>query len=62
MDRNWDIKFLLFGIAVINFSGIFYLHNTLVGANEAGLSLAKIGLFVGVLICTAATAYTGGEI
>jgi vacuolar-type H+-ATPase subunit I/STV1 len=53
-----DTKLVLFGIAIINFSGIFYLNNALVNGPSHELLYPKVGMFLGILISLLAAIYT----
>lgn len=56
--RSVDTKLVLFGIALINFSGFFYLNNALVNGPSNELLYSKIGLFIGVIVSLLAAVYT----
>lgn len=61
MNSAMDTKFVLFGISLINFSGIFYLNNTLANGPTRELLYPKIGLFLGITISLLAAVYTNNE-
>jgi len=55
-----DTKLLLFGIAVVNASGFFYVHDAIQGATGNGLSLPEIGLFAGFVVSLIGVTYGEG--
>lgn len=56
-----DTKLVLFGIALINFSGVFYLNNALVNGPSNELLYSKMGLFLGLIISLLAAVYTNSS-
>ena len=55
-----DAKLLLFGIALINLSGLSYVHDAIQNATSSGVSLPEIGLFVGFVVSLIGLTYGEG--
>lgn len=55
-----DAKLLLFGIAVINLSGLSYVHDAIQNVGGNGLSVPEVGLVVGFVVSLIGLTYGEG--